>query len=149
MHGEGQPVRTQPTPATGGAVQVLALPVLSAPCAGEPRKVEGWDGSLLEVTGSASALALKASFPYLLRLPFDVPACQLRKGDALLMSQEKKTTSHGLVVVARTQEKDEKGDLVLARRTPKGGLVSAAHGDPIRGDVEEVGQCLGLVWRAM
>jgi len=148
MHGEGDPVRTQ-TGAPSGAVHVLALPVLPSACPGEPRQAPAWDGSLIEVSGSAAALAAEAAMPYLLRLSFDAPAGLLRKGDLLLMSQKGKGASHEIAVVRRQLKEDEKGELLLARRSARGVFVRLEDGAAIRGQVEEVGQCLGLIWRAM
>jgi transcriptional regulator with XRE-family HTH domain len=148
MYGEGVPIRRQPGTASGSG-QALALPVLSDLCAGDPRQVKGWDGSLLEVVGSAAALAAGAASPYLLRLSFDAPASLLRKGDILLISQEKKPTSREIVIVERSRKAGEKAELLLVRRTGRGGFVSLDHGDAVRGEIEEIGQCLGLVWRAM
>ncbi len=145
LHGEG----TMAKPLVGPAIPPSLKHTLSEPCLGDPAQSPARTGYGTEVAGHAVPLLAEATLPYVLELPYDAPAMSLRRGDLLLMDQKAKPTSRQIVVLRHSTKGKEAGKLVLARRTPRGAFVRLDDGAAIRGQVEEVGQVLGLVWRAM
>ena len=147
LHGTGTGERIKATP-PGGAGSPMLLPVLTAPCLGDPRISAAADGSLVEISGPAAVAAAQAQSPYLMRLGVNVHTLGLRKDDLLLMSQRDEGPEHKLVVL----QHEEGGaapeqSLLLARRMSKGRYVRAASGRGLRGSSSVVGCCVGVVWR--
>ena len=148
LHGRGTGQKPVATP-TGPADGRMLLPVLSAPCLGDPRISAAADGSLVEISGPAAVAAAQAQSPYLMRLGVNVHTLGLRKDDLLLMSQRDEGPEHKLVVVQ--PEKGGRGTekpLHLARRMSKGRYVSMASSRALRGNCGVVGCSVGVAWRA-
>ncbi len=117
------------------------LPVLSEPIQGSPTESVAWDGSKLNVSGAAAAMATRATQPYVLRIANDVEG-RLRKHDLVLVSQESVDSATITVVQHR-------GRIVLARRDGNGEWKSLETGRRISAKARVVGRCLGIVWATL
>ena len=138
MEGEGSaglPVAEQ---VTGTASRLLGLPVLIAPIEGDPRKSTSWDGSVMEISGAAAARAAWATHPYVLRLDKDDFTGRLKKGDMVLVSQNREHASEVGVLKRH-------GRLELARRGTDGTWKTLAKGQN-RKDPDIISVCVAIVW---
>jgi hypothetical protein len=117
------------------------LPMIGEAIAGEPREHPRWSGAYTEVSGIAAAKAALGVQPYILQLAYDDREGRLRKGDFVLISQA--TAENADLSIVRCGKK-----ILLARK--KGAKwLRAATGEPLRGDCDVTGHCLGVVWSAL
>ena len=117
------------------------LPMIGEAIAGEPREHPRWSGAYTEVSGIAAAKAARAVQPYVLQLGHGDREGRLRKGDFVLISQA--TAENAELSIVRCGKK-----ILLARK--KGAKwLRAATGEPLRGDCDVTGHCLGVVWSAL
>lgn len=144
LHGEGTMTKPRIRSAVGSANSKL-LPILMAPWIGEVRESPARTGDQTELGGRAAALADGATQPYVLRLPCDAHAADLRKGDLVLISQRDDEPKRSLVVLQRTTS--EKKELLLALRADRKVFTDIVTGERVRSDVAVVGQGLALVCR--
>jgi transcriptional regulator with XRE-family HTH domain len=117
----------------------VMLPVLAEPIEGDPAVSVAWDGSKLEVSGAAAAIAGRASQPYILRISNNDVDGRLRKNDLVLVSQ-KSTESTTIELL------QHRGRIVLARRESNGGWKVIDTGRAVSAKAKTVGYCLGIVW---
>ena len=149
LHGTGSGEKPSASVTSSPDAQML-LPVVGTPCLGDPAVSATAEGILVAISGPARVAAAQASIPYLLRLGQGLKAEGLREGDILLMSQEAGGEGHAIVVLQSGKPKDsETGPLRLARRKGEKGFADPSSGRTLRGSVQVVGCCLGVVWRAM
>lgn len=119
----------------------LLLPLMDEAIAGVPREQPQWSGAYTEVAGIAAAKAARAVQPYVLQLSHVDREGRLTKGDLILVSQE--TGKNPELSIVRCEKK-----ILLARK--KGGKwIRVATGEPLRGDCDVTGHCLGVVWSAL
>jgi transcriptional regulator with XRE-family HTH domain len=117
------------------------LPMIGEAIAGEPREHPRWSGAYAEVSGIAAAKAARAVQPYVLKLGHGDREGRLRKGDFVLVSQA--AAENPELSIVRCGKK-----ILLARK--KGAKwLRAATGEPLRGDCDVTGHCLGVVWSAL
>lgn len=118
--------------------RLLGLPVLSSPVEGDPHKSKSWDGSLIEISGAAAARAAWATQPYVLRLDKNDFAGRLKKGDMVLVSQDRERAPE--VAILKHQSR-----LELARRGADGTWKTLVKGQT-RKDPDIIGACVVIVW---
>jgi transcriptional regulator with XRE-family HTH domain len=120
--------------------QVL-LPMLGEAISGEPREHPLWRGTYTQVSGVAAAKSARAVQPYVLQLDHGDREGRLRKGDFVLVSQA--TAENPELSIVRCGKK-----ILLARK--KGAKwIPASTGEPLHGDCDVTGHCLGVVWSAL
>ena len=119
----------------------LWLPMIGEAIAGEPREHPRWGGAYTEVSGIAAAKAARAVQPYVLQLGHGDREGRLRKGDFVLVSQA--TAENPELSIVRSGKK-----ILLARKNGAKWL-RADTGEPLRGDCDVTGHCLGVVWSAL
>ena len=122
---------------TGGT---YCLPVLSAPCDGDPRHSPAWDGSTLVVTGAAAAAAERAKFPYVLRVGSHDTTGRFEQHDLVLCSQDTRTDAC-LALVRRSD-----GKIVIARQDVSGRIDNLKKGKALVESIKAVGHCVGIIW---
>ena len=107
----------------------------------EPREHRRWNGAFIEVCGVAAAQAARAVQPYVLQLGHGDRGGRLRKGDFVLISQA--TAENPELSIVRCGKK-----ILLARQ--KGAKwLRVDTGEPLRGDCNVTGHCLGVVRSAL
>jgi transcriptional regulator with XRE-family HTH domain len=117
------------------------LPMIGEPIAGEPREHPRWNGAYTELSGVAAAKAAQVVQPYVLQLGHGDREGRLRKGDCVLVSQA--TADNAKLSIVRCGKK-----ILLARK--KGAKwLRVATGEPLRGDCDVTGHCVGVVWSAL
>jgi hypothetical protein len=120
----------------------VQLRAFDRPIYGEPRSHPEWDGTLVDVSGAASAQAQAAKDPYILRFRKTDTQGVLRRNDLILVSQG--VNPHAEIEVVR------EGKLCfLARRSKDGTWRRIANNQPLRAQAHPVGYCVGLVWRVL
>ena len=92
----------QPSNATTGGNTVW-LPLFPFPIEGEPRQNANWMGAGVEVSGVAAGRIGLAKYPYVLQFGHNDVQGRLRKGDLILISQERKKDAQIHVVRYRNK----------------------------------------------
>ncbi len=89
-----------------------------------------------------TAMAVRASKPYILRIACDDVDGRLRKNDLVLVSQ--KSTGTAMIEIVRYR-----GRIVLARQDGSGEWKAIDTGRRITAKTKVVGRCLGIVWATL
>jgi plasmid maintenance system antidote protein VapI len=117
------------------------VPLVDEAIAGDPREHPRWSGACIEICGTAAVRAARAVQPYVLRLGHGDCKNRVRKGDFVLVSQAASDDCE--LNVVRCGKK-----IFLARKVSTRWL-RADTGDPLRGDCETTGYCVGIIWSAL
>jgi hypothetical protein len=130
-------------PHTGTTSGVL-VPVLNAPCVGNPQQAPAWDGSFVELAGPAAVAGRSATKPYALRLPAGAKGIHLPNGGLLLASQG--VNPGRKIAIVKVGE-----SLCLAQRNGKADnrWLAVLTGELLEGPVLVVGGIVGVIWAAM
>lgn len=115
------------------------LPLFEHPIQGDPHGHIDWNGSPMEVAGTAAARIQHLHMPYLLRFGHHDFEKRIRKKDILLMSQ--RVDPKASIQVVRYRKK-----LFLARKHDRGTWIRAANGDELSDRCPVVGHAVGIVW---
>ena len=138
-HGPAEsPQIPQVTPGVAGGT--YCLPVLSAPCEGDPRHSPAWDGSTLVITGAAAAAAERAQSPYVLRVGSHDTSGRFQQNDLVLCSQDTRTD----VCLALVRRRDAK--IVITRQDVSGQMDHLSRGKARSESSKAVGHCVGVIW---
>jgi transcriptional regulator with XRE-family HTH domain len=118
----------------------MVLPVLELLVSGDPWTAPCWDGSTVELTGLAAAMAAeRAVDPYVLRLRHGDRDGRLRVNDLVLISQAAEPDA--TLVVASIG-----GSLRLIRVGRSGLKRDLETGESVPPDTQTVGHCVAVVW---
>jgi transcriptional regulator with XRE-family HTH domain len=121
--------------------ETIWLPMIGEPIAAEPRAHPRWTGAYTEVSGIAAAQAARAVQPYVLQLGHGDREGRLKKDDLVLVSQATAET-HELSIVRC-------GKKILLARQKGTKWLRVATGEPLRGNCDVTGHCLGVVWSVL
>jgi transcriptional regulator with XRE-family HTH domain len=122
---------------------VFVVPILSELVLGNPQESTLWDGSRIDLVGTAALRAKQANQPYVLRFAGPDSQGELKAGDQLLISQTPKPSAGMQVVAYRSR-------LYLARlAAADGDWQRVSDGKPLSEHAEAVAHCLGITWRAL
>ena len=128
---------------TAGRSAGIWLPLFPHPIEGDPKRQSAWDGTGIEIAGTAAAQLGLARWPYVLRFRQKKNVQdRLRNKDLVLISQSV-TDDPGIKVVKH------RGNLYLARPRKGGGWVRIANGDHLPEAGHICGYCLGIIWSSL
>jgi transcriptional regulator with XRE-family HTH domain len=118
------------------------VPVFDELIEGDPKLNKGWDGTMVELSGAATARMRQSPRAYVLRSSVEDVDGRIRQRDLLLMSQSVEAKAEIHVVRHRKR-------LVLTRMGVDGQQLRISDGQALVGTGEVVGHCAGIVWASM
>ena len=118
------------------------LPIFPHPIEGVPQENSIWDGTGVELAGSALAKLVRAVDPYVLRFGHHDIQGRLHKKDLILISQDVPKEADIYVVKYRKKA-------FLARPNGDGKWERVSSGNTMPKTSVIVGHCLGIVWSSL
>lgn len=124
----------------GGTGGTYCLPVLNAPCIGDPRHSRAWDGSTIVVAGAAAAAVERARLPYVLRMGGHDTTGRFQQHDLVLCSQDIRSDSSFALVRLSGEE------ICVARQDDQGQFKIPGKRESLLRSMEILGHCVGIIW---